>query len=354
MDRVSVTTHKQVFSAAELSLFAYQLSLVLKSGMPYLEGLKLFVDEIAQPKLKAAALLIYENVKGGKKLYESMAAVGSFPTYFVQMTQIAETAGHLDEEMARLSQFYDQSDRLTADIRQALIYPLILLGLMAAVIGLMILKVFPVFQEVLESLGGDIPAATAGLFDLSLSVQRYGAIVVGVLVVALLGVYFYTKTTQGEHHFDRVKLTWPLFKQLYQKLISARFAKAFSMMLKAGLPVEEALALASPVVGNLYAQSRLNVSSEALTAGRPLVDALKEGEIFPTFFLNMLNVGVKTGETESMLDRLTEIYELELSRFLKTLSSTIEPVLVLVLSIIVGVILLTVMLPLISIMASIG
>lgn len=338
----------------ELSLFSYQLSLVLRSGMPYLEGIQLFSEEIAHPKLKRLALWLYEDVKDGKKLHESFKDMGIFPEYFVQMTKIAETTGTVDSEMEKLSVYYDRAERLTYQLRNAITYPLILLFLMTAIIVLLIVKVFPVFQEVITSLGGDIPASTAVLFDLSAAIQNYAAFIFAlvVLVVIVLGAYF--KTTGGRMWRDQALLNLPYLKTFFRKLIASKLSQSLSLLIKSGIPLEEALILVAPTLDNAYACERLVKAQGALKQGDNVVQVLETLEILPQLFIKMLNVGHKTGETDLMLSKLNQIYDTEVDRFLQNATGAIEPTLVVILSIVVGAILLTVMLPLISIMASIG
>ncbi len=355
MSQVKIDAGKiKKLSVGELSLFSYQLSLVLKSGMPYLEGIQLFSEEIAHPKLKAIAIQLYDDVKEGKKLYEAFQRIGHFPEYYVQMTKIAETTGTVDVEMEKLSAYYDKTEKLNYKIRNALTYPLVLVVLMTAVIMLLILKVFPVFQEVLASLGGEIPAATAFLFDISAGIQNYGTWALGILVVVILGLMLYFKTASGSMAFDKMKLNLPFAKELYRKLMASKLSQSLALMIKAGIPLEDALVLVAPALGNQYACEQVIKAQKSLIQGRNLVEVLEEMDMLPKLFVKMLNVGHKTGEMDKMLLKLNDIYEVEVDRFLQNTTSAIEPTLVIILSVIVGAILLTVMLPLISIMASIG
>lgn len=341
-------------TVAELSLFSYQLSLVLRSGMPYLEGIQLFSEEIAHPKLKQIAIRLYNDVKEGKKLHEAFENMALFPEYYVQMTKIAETTGTIDVEMERLSAFYDKSDKLNYKIRNALTYPLVLVVLMTGVIMLLILKVFPVFQEVLASLGGEIPAATAFLFDVSAGIQNYGTWILGILAVLILVFMVYVRTAKGSLDYDRMKLNAPYVKELNRKIMASKLSQSLALLIRSGIPLEEALVLVAPTLGNQYAKDQIMKAQADLIQGKNMIEVFETIDVLPKLFIKMLNVGHKTGELDKMLAKLNDIYEVEVDRFLQNTTSAIEPTLVIILSLVVGAILLTVMLPLISIMASIG
>jgi type IV pilus assembly protein PilC len=341
-------------SLDELALFSYQLSLVLKSGVPYLDGMELIKNEIDDNRMKQVATELYEDLRSGKKLYESFEHQGVFPVYFVQMTQIAEKAGMLDVEMERLSEFYDKTGKTQYKVRSALVYPIILFVLMISVLMLLVLKVFPIFQEVLASLGGDLPASTAFIFEISGLLQRSVVWVLAVIAVAILGLVFYSRTKPGGLLSDSLKLKSTFVRKVYQRLVALRFAQGLSMMVRSGIPFEDAILLSAPLTGNQYSQKRIEEAQAAVSQGVSVVEALKATSIFPDLFIQMLSVGFKSGQVDTMLPKLAEIYEVELDRATRKMTSAIEPTLVIVLSVVVAAILLTVMLPMIQIMSSIG
>jgi type IV pilus assembly protein PilC len=338
----------------ELSLFSYQLSVIMKSGVPYLEGLELMKNELEGGTLKQLAERLYEDVKDGKKLHESMAGTEIFPQYFVQMTEIAEKAGMLDVEMERLSRFYEKQEALRYKVRSALVYPIILFVLMAAVLALLVLKVFPVFQNVLASLGGNLPASSSALFGVIKTMQQAALWIMAAVAAILAGLLFYTRSDKGGTWFDSYKLESKTLGNFYKKLVALRFSQGMSMMVRAGIPFEDAIAMSAPLTGNRFAEQKLQEAQNKLHHGDPIPDSIESAGVFPSLFNQMLRIGVKSGQVDSTLEKLSEIYETELDRAAAKLTSSIEPALVIVLSVVIGIILLTVMLPMIQIMSSIG
>ncbi len=338
----------------ELSLFSYQLSIILKSGVPYLEGLELFKDESEDKLMKELGSRLYTDVKSGKKLFESFEDLGIFPDYFVQMSKIAEKSGNLDVEMEKLSTFYENSEKARYKIRKALVYPIILFILMASVVALLVVKVFPIFQEVLTSLGGDLPSSTSAIFGLSRFLQTFGTWILIILGIIIIVLFIFSKTQSGNHSFDKFKLNSSVISKIYKRLTALRFAQGLSMMVKSGISFEDAVYMSAPLTGNTYAEEKIKEARTSITKGTSVVDALKNTDVFPNLFIQMLRMGFKSGQVDIMLTKLCDIYEVELDRTTEKFTSSIEPTLVIVLSIVVGVILLTVMLPMIEIMSSIG
>jgi type IV pilus assembly protein PilC len=326
----------------------------MKSGVPYLEGLELLRDEMSEGRLKQLASGLYADVRDGKKLYESLDSNGLFPGYFVQMTQIAEKTGMLDVEMERLSKFYEKQEAVRYKVRSALVYPVILFVLMAAVLMLLVLKVFPVFQDVLSSLGGDLPSSSSALFGIVGTLQKASIWIMVFIAIAIAGLFFYTRSETGASKMDSFLLNSKIFGGIYKRLAALRFSQGMAMMVKAGIPFEEAVGMSAPLTGNRFAAGRLKEAEAKIHSGVPIPEALSAAGIFPNLFNQMLRVGVKAGRVDASLEKLSEIYEVELDRAVGRFASSVEPALVIILSVVVGIVLLTVMLPMIQIMSSIG
>lgn len=342
------------FTASELSLFCYQFSVVLKSGIPYLEGIHLLNEEIVEPKFKKAATQITEAVDHGKGLEEAMREADAFPSYMLEMIGIAEKTGRLAEVFEKLSAYYAQNDQVRAKVRSALTYPLILVALMAAVILLLILKILPVFHEILLSVGGDVPGATQAILNVSLWLKGASWSVLGVAVVLLAGILWVVKAKAAQGMRDAFFMSFPVVKRIYRQSVTVRIARALSLLVHSGMDLQLSLERVIPLIGNRQIEAVMKVAAEKLEVGADIESALSETGIFPSLFLKMVRVGQKSGELDETLEKVSDIYEGELDRSLHNLTASIEPTLVIILSLIVGAIMLLVMLPLIDIMSSIG
>jgi type IV pilus assembly protein PilC len=342
------------FTASELSLFCYQFSVVLKSGIPYLEGIHLLNEEIVEPKFKKAATQITEAVDHGKGLEEAMREADAFPSYMLEMIGIAEKTGRLAEVFEKLSAYYAQNDQVRAKVRSALTYPLILVALMTAVILLLILKILPVFHEILLSVGGDVPGATQAILNVSLWLKGASWGVLGVAVVLLAGILWVVKAKAAQGMRDAFFVSFPVVKRIYRQSVTVRIARALSLLVHSGMDLQLSLERVIPLIGNRQIEAVMKVAAEKLEVGADIESALSETGIFPSLFLKMVRVGQKSGELDETLEKVSDIYEGELDRSLHNLTASIEPTLVIILSLIVGAIMLLVMLPLIDIMSSIG
>ena len=344
----------QILKPAELSLFCYQFSVVFKAGLPYLEGLQLLAGDVFDTKLKSVVTEISNEVSLGMPLHEAIGNRGVFPNYLVSMLKIAEETGRLGDVFEQLSVYYEQNDLLKQKVKNALTYPFVLIGLMTAVILLLILKVLPIFHEILLSVGGSIPAATQFVLNFSRLLQNGMLILIGLALLVLGYFLLIFKTDNFPDHRDHILMNFPVVKKLYRKSIVVKFARALSILTKSGMPIQTSLDMIIPLMNNKYVQKQLESVTEKVEKGVALDVALKETSMFPELFVRMIALGNKTGELDTMLEKIADVYDRELSRSLHRLTVSIEPTLVIILSVIVGAILLLVMLPLINIMSSIG
>lgn len=343
-----------VLKNSELSIFCYQLALILKSGIPLTEGMKLIEEEMTNPRLKLAVADIHDSVKGGMQLNAALSNQSIFPTFLLNMAKIGETSGKLDEVMDYLYQYYEKADKLNRKIKNAITYPLILAGLMAGVILLLIVKILPMFNDILNSVGGEMPGVTRVMMSISQYIKDYLLVIFLVIFVIAAAIYFFSRSTKGKLYFDKFKINSKLTRNIFQKIYVTKFSMSMALILKSGSSMEEALGMVYDIAENSYVSAKILECRQSLKNGDDESLAISTIGIFPKLFIKMMNIGYKTGELDDMMSKLSVIYENEVDNALQKLTSAIEPILVIVLSAIVGIILLTVMLPLISIMSSIG
>lgn len=341
-------------SAGDLSLFCYQLSLVFKSGIPFLEGMNLFAEEMVDSRFKSLARKLYRDIFDGANFHTSLKNLKVFPPYMVNMLSMAEATGTLDSELERLSVYYDKSEKLKRRISNALTYPIVLAVLMGGIILLLILRILPIFHEILVSIGGDIPPVTQALLNFSTGIRNNSIILLALAVLIIMLIILLSKTAPGKRIWDKCKVTAPLIRNIGLKTLAARFGMGMSLLLKSGIPFDDAMGMVHNIIENSYAAEKLEACREEIRAGTDVSAAFSKMGLFPALFVKMLQTGYKTGEMEKAMEKISDIYENEADRYMNRITSAIEPLLVIILSLVVGVILLAVMLPLISIMSSIG
>ena len=346
--------NNKVLNHSDLALFCYQYSVVLKSGIPYLEAVHLLAEDVIDEKMKVYATSIAGYVEEGILLSEAFDRQSVFPVYTIEMIRIAETSGKLPEVFERLSEYYEQSDQIKQKIKSALTYPVVLIALMTGVILLLVVKILPIFHDILLSVGGTVPGATQAILNVSMWLQSGIFIILGLIGLAVLFIWVVMNTSAQKSRRDRWMLNLPVVNKLYKLSVTIKFAKALSMLIHSGMDIDKSFEMIVPLVDNKHIASALEESLVSIKSGEDYETALKNIGVFPDLFLKMMRIGRKTGSLEQTLDRISGIYDKELTRKLQKFSASIEPALVIILSVVVGAIMLLVMLPLINIMSSIG
>ncbi|MBP7402704.1 MAG: type II secretion system F family protein [Clostridia bacterium] len=338
----------------ELSWLCGQVALVLKSGIPVQEGIEMLADSADNPRTAAVLRALTRTVEQRQPLSTAMERQGSFPAHMVGMARIGEVSGNLDTVMSGLADFYERSARLSARIRSAMTYPLVLLIMMAAVIVLLVVRVLPIFSNIFVSLGGDMPPFSRGVLLAGLFLQRNFAVLLAAAAGLVAALWVFFRIPAGRRLLDRARLGLPGLRGLYRKIYASRFSMAMSYMLASGIDMDTSLEMAETIMDNRIVAARVADARAAMSRGEEPFAALGRTGIFPRLFIRMLAMGSKAGELDTVMGKVARSYEGEVDAQLNRLTSVIEPLLVVVLSAVVGGILLTVMLPLIDIMSSIG
>lgn len=344
-----------IMEAGDLAWICEQLALVQKSGIPLGDGIALLADGDYLPRQTRTLQQLDARLKEHVPLSDAFEQIGSFPAYMIHMTRIGEATGNLDTVLSDLAAFYLSEDQLRRRVRGALIYPAILTVLMVAVIVLLIVRVLPVFGQILSSFGGRLPAFSEALLNFSAFIGHNAAWLIPLILVLLIALWLIVKRTpRGRRTADRLKLTLPLIGPINRKVYAARFASALGGLLGAGIDMDQALGMTSSVMDNRYVEERIDQARDSMRQGNDVFQALKSTDLFPPLFARMLELGSRTGELESVMSRIARSYASEIEGRLARLTGLVEPILVVVLALIIGIILMSVMLPLAEILSSIG
>jgi type IV pilus assembly protein PilC len=341
--------------SGELAWLCEQIALIQKSGLPLPEGIGLLAQSADMPRQQAVLRGLASEMEKLQPLSDAMENIGSFPPYLVRMARIGEVSGNLDHVMTNLAVYYARDEELRKKIRSALVYPAVLLVMMLGVIVLLVARVLPVFSQILNSFGGSMPPFSMGLLSFGLFVAHHAYWLLPlILVLITTAVLWLRRTPAGRRLASRAKLGLPFLRTLYQRLYTSRFASSLSYMLRSGIDMDTSLEMTETVMDNTCVSERIATCRQRIRQGADTFAALQETGLFPKLFIRMLALGNRTGDMDTVLGKIAAAYASEVDNRLTRLTSVIEPLLVIILSMIVGAILLTVMLPLIEIMASIG
>lgn len=345
------TSQKQL-SNTELASFCNQMALILKSGISSIEGISIMLEESENTSEKAILQTIYDTLLETGNLFKALEVSGVFPSYLLHMVEIGEQTGRLDDVMKSLALHYEREDNISHSIRSAVTYPLIMISMMTAVILILITKVMPIFNQVFAQLGQEMTGFSKALLSIGTAVNRYSAVLIAVLMVFLiLGIYF-AKTTGGRKAFASFANHIPAVRRLYDKTSSCRFADCMALTLSSGLNPDYCTELAQNLIEDEQFRQKIDTCRQMLSEGSELSAALTRTGIFSGVYGRMTNLASRTGGLDTVMREIADKYEEEIDNRLTSMISILEPTLVIILSVIVGIILLSVMLPLMGIMSS--
>lgn len=348
------TVQKGVLTNGEIAAFCAQIAMIMKSGISVSEGVGIMAEDMKNPQGREIMRGLQERVELGEPLNAAMRSVGVFPGYVVNMTEIGETAGRLDEVMDSLYAYYEREEAVAKSIRSAVTYPLIMIVMMVLVIVVLIVKVMPVFNQVFLQLGSELTGFSRGVMNLGTAIGQYAYVIIGV-IAAIIVIYLIMRGTEGGRKtLQHWNASFFATKKLSAKIASGRFASAMSLMLASGLDTDQSLDMAGRLVDNDAVRQRIAACKGYIAEGSNFSEALVRADVFSGVYARMVNVGFKTGSVDTVMRKLADRYEEEVDASVGNVISVLEPTLVAILSIIVGMILLSVMLPLMGIMSSIG
>ena len=351
---MSMSKKSKRLRPSEIALFCTQTSLFLRAGVSLVEGLSLLRADIDNTALQEAIQAVSQEVENRKPLAEAIRLSGAFPTYMEHMAEIGERSGNLDGVLQTMAEFYEREGQLKQRIRSSVTYPVLLIVMMSAIVLLLVVQVLPMFGDLLRSQGSDLPGVARGLLSFGQFIGRYWWLLLTVVLAVCLVFIFARRSKGGRSALDHFKASFIFTRSLTRKIAAERFSTAMAFLLRSNMDLDQSLSLAGELMDNAYASNRISDCRERIAGGEDAPEAFTQTGIFPRLFSRMLAVGFKTGDLDSMMFRLSELYEQEVDTSLGRLIGAIEPSFVALLAVVVGVILISVMMPLLDILSSIG
>ncbi|MCZ6671777.1 MAG: type II secretion system F family protein [Verrucomicrobia bacterium] len=335
-----------------VTLFTRQLATLLHSGLPLLRSLELLERQQKKQAFRQVIQELAQKVRSGNPLSEGLALYPKvFNNLFYHMVRAGEASGHLDLVLDRLARFMEKAQKIQGKIMAAMMYPVVVMVLAVTILGFLMVYVVPRFQSIYENFlrGAALPALTQWVLNISLFVQS------NILVLLLLGLAGLVigkalgGLDKGRYAFDFIKLRLPVFGELIRKNSLSRFARTLSTLLGSAVPLLEALEITSAVVGNRVFQRELQTTYIRVRDGDPISKPLSQTTQFPDMVCSLIEVGEETGKVPEMLHRIADNYDEELDNSISALTSVLEPIMIVFLAVVVGVIVIALFLPLIGI-----
>ncbi len=346
----AVPTFGTGVDAKELAIFTRQFSVMIDAGLPLVQCLEILAGQQENKTFQKILNGVRASVEGGATLSASMKLYDKvFDSLYYNMVEAGETGGILDTILQRLSSYIEKNVKLKRAVKSALIYPVAVISIAGMVITLLLWKVVPIFVTLFNGLQVDLPLPTRIVIGLS---NFIGSIYGGMLLVIFIGIAvalkFWYGTPQGRMILDGVLLKLPLIGILLRKIAVARFTRTLGTLISSGVPILEGLDITARTSGNAVVEKAIMETRKAVEAGRSLVEPLKETNVFPGMVTQMIGVGEQTGAMDAMLQKIADFYEDEVDASVKDLLTALEPIMIVFLGGIVGGVVISMYLPLFS------
>lgn len=333
--------------AKDKVLFSRQLSTLINAGLPLVQSLRSVAGQTTNKPLKVIINKVIADVEGGMAFSKSLEKYPKvFNRVFISMVAASEASGTLDSGLERLANQQEKDADIVAKVRGAMTYPVIVLLVMMAVAGFMIVKVLPQVQSIYSGIkGAKLPFITQFLLAISHFVTHFWWVVLILLGLAAFGGMRWAQTPAGRSVVDRLKMkAWPT-GPLFMKMYMARFSRTGTTLVSSGVPLIQMMEITADAVNNVHLSASLHAAIEKVKGGKSIADALSNDPNFLELVPNMLRIGEQSGALESMLEKVADYYEKEVDNQIKTISTIIEPVLMIVMGVIAITIVAAILLP---------
>jgi type IV pilus assembly protein PilC len=342
--------------AKELAIFTRQFSVMIDAGLPLVQCLEILAGQQENKTFQKVLTGVRGAVEGGSNLSTAMKQYPKvYDPLYSNMVEAGETGGILDTILQRLSTYIEKNVKLKAAVKSALIYPVGVLSIAAAVITLLLWKVVPIFATLFAGLGVDLPLPTKIVIGLSHFVGSiFGFLILVGVVAAIFGLKVWYGTPGGRYALDATVLRLPVVGILMRKIAVARFTRTLGTLISSGVPILEGLDITAKTSGNAVVERALNKVRKSLEEGKSLTEPLKESEVFPGMVTQMIAVGEQTGAMDSMLQKIADFYEDEVDVAVKDLLTALEPIMIVFLGLVVGGVVISMYLPLFSLIGKLS
>ncbi len=338
----------------EIASFCRQTALITEAGITPAEGMDIIIHDTISEEGKALLKTISDSCRKGNYFHQALEESGVFPDYVIRLVLLGEESGTLDTVLISLAEYYEREAEIAYNIRSAISYPLIMIAMMFIIIIVLIVKVLPIFRQVFTQLGTEMTPFAERLMNLGSSLSRYAIVITIVLfaVVCAIIILFQIPTIRTRMRAFLSKI--PVTRDLYDNIAAGRFASSMYLAYSSGMDTFHTLDMVAELVENDDMEKKIVQIRNDINNGDNMAEAISKAAIFSNLYSRMITVGFRSGNVDTVMKQIAGAYENATERRLRKLVSIIEPTLVIILSLIVGVILLSVLLPLMGIMSSIG
>ena len=339
----------------DIAIFFRQFSVMIDAGLPLVQCLEILAGNQENPAFQKCLTGVRTTVEGGSTLANAMR---QYPKIFDDLTtnmiEAGEAGGILDVILQRLATYLEKIVKLKAAIKSALIYPVSVISIAMLVVGALLKFVVPIFANMFSSMGATLPLPTQIVINLSHFVQRFWWVFFVLAIVIYVAIRYIRKQPEGRYTTDKILLKMPVLGIVLRKIAVARFTRTLGTLITSGVPILEGLAITARTSGNAVLERALMKVRKSVEEGRTIVDPLRESAVFPNMVTQMIGVGEATGAMDAMLQKIADFYEDEVDSATKNLLTLMEPMMIAFLGLVVGGIVISLYLPMFSMIAKLS
>ena len=333
-------------STRNLALFTRQLATVLTTGIPLVRGLVGLSADTSNRSLSRTVRNVAQRIEQGQSLSEAMVAhPRTFNTMYVSMVRAGERAGTLDEILEELAVYLEKMDAIKTKVRAAMAYPVFVMIFALLATMFLLLKIVPTFQEIYADFGQELPAMTLFVIGISNAIRANFLLSVGIAAAVLAFFLIWTRTPSGRYAMHYALIKMPVFGPIVRKAVMSRFARTFGILMKSGLPILESLELVKGAAGNAVVSAAIDDAKAKIGSGQEITGSFRSTKKFPEMLLQLMGTGEESGNLDAMLLKTSDFYDRQVEASVHGLTSLIEPLLVVVVGGMIGVIVVTMFLP---------
>lgn len=340
-------------TSRDLAVFCRQFASITRAGVTIIETLNMLAEQTENQKLQKAVQAVRADVEKGESFADSLAQHPKvFPELLIQMARAGEASGSLDTAMERMAVQFERSAKTQALVKKAMIYPVVVALVAVAVVIVMLVFVIPRYMDMFAELGTELPWITRMVVVMSNFIQNFWFIIIPVVIAIVFVLKAWAKTGSGKHILGKLQLKIPAIKNLVVKSAASQMARTLSTLLAAGVPLVEAVDIVSDTMTNIWFKEALKEAVQQIIIGVPLSQPLQTCGLFPPMVYHMIHIGEEVGSTEEMLNKLADYYEEEVEMAVQSLMAAMEPMIIIVLACVVGVLIGACMAPMVSMYAA--
>jgi type IV pilus assembly protein PilC len=333
-------------SDKEMAIFTRQFSTMIDAGLPLVQCLNILAEQSDSKTLRSVTGQVARNVEAGSTLADALRRhPRTFDDLFTNLVEVGEAGGILDVVLQRLSAYIEKAAALKRKVKAAMVYPSAIIGVAIMVVIFMLTFVIPTFAQMFKDLGADLPLPTKVVLWLSTFVRTYILLIIAAMVGCVLALRSYYRTEGGRATIDALMLKLPIFGTLIRKVAVARFTRTLGTLVQSGVPILDGLRITARTAGNQVVEKAVLQCRAAVTEGKTLAEPLRVSGVFPPMVTQMISVGEQTGALDAMLSKIADFYDDEVDTAVSTLTSLLEPIMIVFLGVVVGGLVVAMYLP---------